>query len=208
MDSLFSFPVGLFHPLQHAGLSRRSPSAPSSRSRPQADGSMGHFQGKLPPKGPSWGCWGGGGVSGNGKRGPPPQPKEPCRAPGIPRLGPLSRAQPKVVAVATADSRRSGRSPDFERLPSGSERKNQVTAVSGAACLRTRDQARFVVFGWKRLNSNIQRNIPSASCLGGGGVKLKFLFFWEGAELGPVRFPLGALVDGPWGRALRGLPCV
>jgi len=24
MDSLFSFPVGLFHPLQHAGLSRRS----------------------------------------------------------------------------------------------------------------------------------------------------------------------------------------
>jgi hypothetical protein len=25
MDSLFSFPVGLFHPLQHAGLSRRSP---------------------------------------------------------------------------------------------------------------------------------------------------------------------------------------
>jgi phosphoserine phosphatase RsbU/P len=29
MDSLFSFPVGLFHPLQHAGLSRRSPSGPS-----------------------------------------------------------------------------------------------------------------------------------------------------------------------------------
>jgi len=29
MDSLLSFPVGLFHPLQHAGLSRRSPSAPS-----------------------------------------------------------------------------------------------------------------------------------------------------------------------------------
>ena len=25
MDSLLSFPVGLFHPLQHAGLSRRSP---------------------------------------------------------------------------------------------------------------------------------------------------------------------------------------
>jgi hypothetical protein len=24
MDSLLSFPVGLFHPLQHAGLSRRS----------------------------------------------------------------------------------------------------------------------------------------------------------------------------------------
>jgi hypothetical protein len=26
MESLFSFPVGLLHPLQHAGLSRRSPS--------------------------------------------------------------------------------------------------------------------------------------------------------------------------------------
>ena len=25
MESLFSFPVGLLHPLQHAGLSRRSP---------------------------------------------------------------------------------------------------------------------------------------------------------------------------------------
>ena len=24
MESLFSFPVGLFHPLQHAGLSRRT----------------------------------------------------------------------------------------------------------------------------------------------------------------------------------------
>src|ERR1700674_98863 len=34
MDSLFSFPVGLFHPLQHAGLSRRSPSGrPFARSR-------------------------------------------------------------------------------------------------------------------------------------------------------------------------------
>jgi hypothetical protein len=30
MDSLFSFPVGLFHPLQHAGLSRRTPDRPSS----------------------------------------------------------------------------------------------------------------------------------------------------------------------------------
>src|SRR5207244_3589301 len=29
MDSLLSFPVGLFHPLQHAGLSRRSPNEPS-----------------------------------------------------------------------------------------------------------------------------------------------------------------------------------
>ena len=26
MDSLLSFPVGLFHPLQHDGLSQRSPS--------------------------------------------------------------------------------------------------------------------------------------------------------------------------------------
>jgi hypothetical protein len=29
MDSLFSFPVGLFHPLQHAGLARRTPDRPS-----------------------------------------------------------------------------------------------------------------------------------------------------------------------------------
>ena len=35
MDSLLSFPVGLFHPLQHAGLSRRSP--PSSGSNPDGD---------------------------------------------------------------------------------------------------------------------------------------------------------------------------
>src|SRR6266851_4131125 len=34
MESLFSFPVGLFHPLQHAGLSRRTPvSRPSVRNR-------------------------------------------------------------------------------------------------------------------------------------------------------------------------------
>src|SRR5215472_6416337 len=31
MESLFSFPVGLLHPLQHAGLARRSP---SSRQQP------------------------------------------------------------------------------------------------------------------------------------------------------------------------------
>src|SRR4029077_458853 len=31
MDSLLSFPVGLFHPLQHAGLSRRSPRIPFLR---------------------------------------------------------------------------------------------------------------------------------------------------------------------------------
>jgi hypothetical protein len=33
MDSLFSFPVGLFHPLQHAGLSRRSPIGRQSWNR-------------------------------------------------------------------------------------------------------------------------------------------------------------------------------
>jgi hypothetical protein len=33
MDSLLSFPVGLFHPLQHAGLSRRSPVCRQTRSR-------------------------------------------------------------------------------------------------------------------------------------------------------------------------------
>ena len=32
MDSLLSFPVGLFHPLQHAGLSRRSPVCRPSES--------------------------------------------------------------------------------------------------------------------------------------------------------------------------------
>ena len=32
MDSLFSFPVGLFRPLQHAGLSRRSPDCRQSAS--------------------------------------------------------------------------------------------------------------------------------------------------------------------------------
>jgi len=32
MDSLFSFPVGLFHPLQHAGLSRRTPDCRRSRN--------------------------------------------------------------------------------------------------------------------------------------------------------------------------------
>src|SRR6516165_5585042 len=33
MDSLFSFPVGLFHPLQHAGLSRRTPECRRSARR-------------------------------------------------------------------------------------------------------------------------------------------------------------------------------
>src|SRR6266496_6735941 len=37
MDSLFSFPVGLFHPLQHAGLARRSPSGRPSVVRPLRD---------------------------------------------------------------------------------------------------------------------------------------------------------------------------
>jgi hypothetical protein len=36
MDSLFSSPVGLFHPLQHAGLARRTPDGPSSRSNQAA----------------------------------------------------------------------------------------------------------------------------------------------------------------------------
>ena len=35
MDSLLSFPVRLFHPLQHAGLSRRSPGSPSSEQSAQ-----------------------------------------------------------------------------------------------------------------------------------------------------------------------------
>ena len=34
MDSLFSFPVGLFHPLQHAGLSRRTPDCRQSARNP------------------------------------------------------------------------------------------------------------------------------------------------------------------------------
>jgi len=36
MDSLLSFPVGLFHPLPLAGLSRRSPSRRPSGSYPRA----------------------------------------------------------------------------------------------------------------------------------------------------------------------------
>ena len=38
MDSLLSFPVGLFHPLQHAGLSRRSPNCRSSNHNEQLSG--------------------------------------------------------------------------------------------------------------------------------------------------------------------------
>ena len=37
MDSLFSFPVGLFHPLQHAGLARRTPDGPSSDNNPESE---------------------------------------------------------------------------------------------------------------------------------------------------------------------------
>jgi hypothetical protein len=37
MDSLLSLPVGLLHPLQHAGLSRRSPDTPSLRRYPVSD---------------------------------------------------------------------------------------------------------------------------------------------------------------------------
>src|SRR5262249_24599454 len=37
MDSLFSFPVGLSHPLQHAGLARRTPSCrPTGQSKVNA----------------------------------------------------------------------------------------------------------------------------------------------------------------------------
>jgi hypothetical protein len=39
MDSLLSFPVGLFHPLQHAGLSQRSPSSRHSGSNGAASAS-------------------------------------------------------------------------------------------------------------------------------------------------------------------------
>jgi hypothetical protein len=46
MDSLLSFPVGLFHPLQHAGLSRRSPSCRPSGSWPRGDESPA-WQGKF-----------------------------------------------------------------------------------------------------------------------------------------------------------------
>ncbi len=49
MDSLFSFPVGLFHPLQHAGSSRRSPIKPSSRrnpSKPSCTCHMPHSRGE------------------------------------------------------------------------------------------------------------------------------------------------------------------
>jgi len=42
MDSLLSFPVGRFHPLQHAGLSWRSPDGPSLARNP------GHSEGSRP----------------------------------------------------------------------------------------------------------------------------------------------------------------
>ena len=40
MESLFSFPVGLLHPLQHAGLSRRSPSCQRSKSAADHAGAL------------------------------------------------------------------------------------------------------------------------------------------------------------------------
>jgi len=40
MDSLFSFPVGLFHPLQHAGLARRSPVGRQLVNNPSANPSV------------------------------------------------------------------------------------------------------------------------------------------------------------------------
>jgi hypothetical protein len=46
MESLFSFPVGLFHPLQHAGLSRRTPSSRPSvsyRSGSHRNAKYNHF---------------------------------------------------------------------------------------------------------------------------------------------------------------------
>jgi len=39
MESLFSFPVGLFHPLQHAGLSRRTPNSRRLANQPAILGS-------------------------------------------------------------------------------------------------------------------------------------------------------------------------
>src|ERR1700692_4296646 len=49
MDSLHSFPVGLFHPLQHAGLSRRSPCSRPSGSNLTANTFVGT---DLRPRGP------------------------------------------------------------------------------------------------------------------------------------------------------------
>jgi hypothetical protein len=41
MDSLLSFPVGLFHPLQHAGLSQRSPGGrQTNHNTPQTVGAF------------------------------------------------------------------------------------------------------------------------------------------------------------------------
>jgi hypothetical protein len=47
MDSLFSFPVGLFHPLQHAGLSRRTTSGGQSARNPLSTLPISPFGGRL-----------------------------------------------------------------------------------------------------------------------------------------------------------------
>ena len=47
MDSLLSFPGGLFHPLQHAGLSRRSPSCRQSRNIPKLSAPGSKLEGTL-----------------------------------------------------------------------------------------------------------------------------------------------------------------
>ena len=53
MDSLFSFPVGLFHPLQHAGLSRRTTSR--RRSTRRKGGAVAILRlNDLPPTGPGF----------------------------------------------------------------------------------------------------------------------------------------------------------
>src|SRR5712671_5381642 len=52
-----SFPVGLFHPLQHAGLSRRSPHSPSLRNNPEKSSrrSRGRSLQRCSPKGAALG---------------------------------------------------------------------------------------------------------------------------------------------------------
>jgi len=48
MESLFSFPVGLFHPLQHAGLSRRTPVCRLSIQKRSKDGPLEKALAPLP----------------------------------------------------------------------------------------------------------------------------------------------------------------
>ena len=51
MDSLLSFSVGLFHPLQHAGLSRRSPGSPLTTTCTIYWAKIIHAVCHLPPSG-------------------------------------------------------------------------------------------------------------------------------------------------------------